>query len=252
MMCVFNIKYSEGLLFRRYVLSSTKPLSDVPLRVSDEGFLIRGLSPDKSVLVEVSIPSSSFAEYGVSGVNDLTLERDEVGKVLKKVGRNDVIQLGYEEGGGVVKAKLINSKSGVERSYDIRIAGLEGPVDPIQVELPVIIRVETSILQRIIKDVKLVGEELTIKYSKDAVEFTSLSEGREYRIVLERGKHLLELTSNTPGTATSTYDVDLLKAVLPVLTIFDVATIEFGPSLPLKISLSSEEGVNITSWIAPR
>lgn len=249
---MFSIRYSEGLLLRKYVLSSVKLLSDVPLRVSEDGFLIRGLSPDKSTLIEVSIPSNSFTEYNVSGVNDLTLERDEISKVLKKLGRNDVIQLNYEEGSGVVKAKLINSKSGVERSYEIRISGLEGPVDPIQVELPITVRVETSILQRIIKDAKLVGEELTIKYSKDSIEFTSLSEGREYKIVLERGKHLLELTSNFSGVATSTYDIDLLKTILPLLSVFDVATLEFGPSLPLKITLSSEEGVNITSWIAPR
>lgn len=249
---MFSIRYSEGLLFRKYVLSSTKPLSDVPLRVSEEGFLIRGLSPDKSILIEVSIPGSSFAEYSVSGDNDLTLERDEFSKVLKKLGRNDTIQLSYEEGSGVIKAKLINSKSGVERSYDVRVARLEGPVDPIQVELPVLIRVETSTLQRIIKDAKLVGEELTLRYSRDSVEFTSMSEGREYRVVLERGKHLLELASSSPGVITSTYDIDLLKTLIPVLLVFDVATLEFGSSLPLKISLSSEEGVNITSWIASR
>ncbi|MEM0086327.1 MAG: hypothetical protein QXD37_04735 [Zestosphaera sp.] len=249
---MFSIKYSEGLLFRKYVLSSTKPLSDVPLRVSEEGFLIRGLSPDKSILIEVNIPSSSFTEYSASGVNDLTLERDEFSKVLKKLGRNDTIQLSYEEGGGIIKAKLINSKSGVERSYDVRVAGLEGPVDPVQVELPVLVRVETSILQKIIKDAKLVGEELTMKYSRDSVEFTSLSEGREYMVVLERGKHLLELTSTYSGAAVSTYDIDLLKTLIPVLSVFDVATLEFGPSLPLKVSLSSEEGVNITSWVAPR
>lgn len=249
---MFSIRYSEGLLFRKYVLSSTKPLSDVPLRVSEDSFLIRGLSPDKSVLIEVSIPGASFTEYSVSGVNDLTLERDEFSKILKKLGRNDIIQLSYEEGSGVVKTKLVNSKSGVERSYDVRISGLEGPVDPIQVELPVTIKIETSILQRIIKDAKLVGEELTIKYSKDSVEFSSLSEGREYRVTLERGRHLLELTSSSLGVVTSTYDIDLLKTIMSVLSVFDVATLEFGPSLPLKISLLSEEGVSITSWIAPR
>ncbi|MGC8975658.1 MAG: hypothetical protein ACP5KB_05645 [Thermoprotei archaeon] len=249
---MFSIRYSEGLLFRKYVLSSTKPLSDVPLRVSEDSFLIRGLSPDKSILIEVSIPSASFTEYSVSGVNNLTLERDELSKILKRLGRNDIIQLSYEEGSGVVKAKLVNSKSGVERSYDVRISGLEGPVDPIQVELPVTIKVETSILQQIIKEAKLVGEELTIKYSKDSVEFSSLTEGREYRVTLERGRHLLELTSSSSGVAASTYDIDLLKTIVPVLSVFDVATLEFGPSLPLKISLLSEEGVSITSWVAPR
>ncbi|MFN3268275.1 MAG: hypothetical protein ACK416_03330, partial [Zestosphaera sp.] len=121
-----------------------------------------------------------------------------------------------------------------------------------EVELPALIRVETSILQRIIKEARLVGEELTIRCSKDVVEFTSLSEGREYRTSLERGKHLLELTLSVSGTISSTYDIDLLKTIIPILTIFDVATIELGPSLPLKISLSSDEGVSITSWIAPR
>ncbi|MEO3992809.1 MAG: hypothetical protein QN229_00615 [Desulfurococcaceae archaeon TW002] len=249
---MFSVRYSEGLLFRKYVLSSTKPLSDVPLRVSEDGFLIRGLSPDKSVLVELSIPGSSFTEFSVSGVNDLTLERDEISKVLKKVGKNDSIQLNYDEGSGSVRAKLVNSKSGVERSYEIRVAALEGPVDPIQIELPVVIRVETSILQRIIKEAKLIGEELTIRCFKDVVEFTSLSEGREYRTSLERGKHLLELTSNVSGAVSSTYDIDLLKTIIPILTIFDVATLELGPSLPLKISLTGEDGVSITSWIAPR
>ncbi|MEM2020775.1 MAG: hypothetical protein QXP80_00920 [Zestosphaera sp.] len=249
---MFSIKYLDGVSFRKYVGSAIKPLSDVPLRVSEDGLLIRGLSPDKSVLTEVFIPHHAFEEYRVSGVNDLTVDRDEFSKVLKRLGTEDTITLTYEEGGGKVDAKLVNTKSGVERGYEVRVLSLEGPVDPIQLDLPVSIKVETAILQRLIRDVSLVGDELSVRYSGDVVRFSSFSEGREYLMTLERGKHLLELSSSTSETVDSTYDVDLVKSVAPALSAFDVAAIEFGPSLPFRIALSGEEGVNISFWIAPR
>lgn len=249
---MFSVKHPDGLSFRKYLVSVAKPLSDIPLRVSEEGFLVRGLSPDKSVLAEVFIPPTVFEEYNVSGVNDLTIERDELIKILKRLGKNDSLILAYEEGGGRVRAKLVNSKSGVERSYDVRVASLEGPVDPIQVDLPITMRVETSIMERVLRDAKLVGEELTITCSGDVVEFTSSSEGREFRTVLERGKQLLELTSEAKERVSSTYDIDLLKTAAVALSAFEVALVGFGPSLPLKISLSGEEGVSVTLWVAPR
>ncbi|MEM2005822.1 MAG: hypothetical protein QW705_02865 [Zestosphaera sp.] len=249
---VFSIKHPDGLSFRKYLVSVAKPLSDIPLRVSEEGFLVRGLSPDKSVLAEVFMPPGVFEEYNVSGVNDLTIERDELLKILKRLGKGDSLLLKYEEGGGKVRAMLVNSRSGIERGYDVRVASLEGPIDPIQVELPISMRVETSIVQRLLKDAKLVGEELTITYSGDAVEFLSSSEGGEFRTVLERGKQLLELTSETKERVSSTYDIDLLKTATVALSAFDVALICFGPSLPLKISLTGEDGVGVTLWIASR
>ncbi len=248
---MFNIKYSDGAALKKYLYGVIKPLSEVPLKVTESEFIIRGLSPDKSVMAEVYIPSQAFEAYSVSASNKLVLDRDEFNRVLKRFTKKDSVTFSYEDGKEEMSIVLTNTKTGAERSYAIRVISLEEPVEALDVKLHVLTRLESKVLKKLVSDSALVGDELEVSLDDNRLIFKVSSENKWYEMTLEQGKHLLELKSEVKK-AKCVYDVDLLKSIKSALTVVDIATLEFGSDLPLKISLVTEEGVKLTFWIAPR
>ncbi len=249
---MFNVKYPDGAALKKLFYGTIKPLSEVPIKVDATSFTVRNLSPDKNVLVEIYIPSTVFETYDVTGETLVTGNRDEFLKVIRRGTKKDVVNLRYDDGADSIAISLINTKTGAERSY--RVSVLEYGkelVQPLELELPVKMQIASEDLKKLISDAKLVGEELELVYSDGSVTASSRSEGKEFKEVLSLDKPLIALESKE-STVSSRYDIDLLKSVASSFEAGDVATVEFGSGLPMKIELIADDGSRITIWIAPR
>jgi len=249
---VFTLRYPDGALFKRLIYGSLKPLSEVPLSVTSESFLIRALSPDKNLLVEVYIPSTAFETYDVTGDALLTLDRDEFTKAVRKGTKRDNVTLRYEDGARYVIFTLTNTKTGAERSYQITVleTGRE-LIQSLDLDLPVRMQMESKDFKKIISDAKIIGDELEISYNSGEVIVKSISEGKMFEEKLLLDRPLLSLESREDA-ASSKYDLDLLKSIASTLEAADVVTIEFGAGLPMRIAIAAEDGSRVTFWVAPR
>jgi len=249
---LFRVTYPNGATFKKMMQGALKPLSEVPIQVTNELFLIRALSPDKNILVEITIPNAAFESFEVSSETSVTASRDQLLKSIRRALRRDTVTLEYKEGERSLKLILTNTQTGTERSYDIEIseAGTE-PVQSLQLDLPVRFQIATDDLRKIVRDAKLVGDELEIVYKEGSIEVLSRSEGKEFRETLSLDKPLYSLESSE-SMVSSKYDVDLLKSISTSFNVADIALVEFGPSLPMKITLSVDDGSKLVFWIAPR
>jgi len=249
---VFTVKYPDGALFKRLTYGSLKPLSEVPLSVTSDSFLIRALSPDKNLLVEVYIPSTAFETYDVTSDTLLTLDRDEFSKTVRKGTKRDTVTLRYEDGARHLVFTLTNTKTGAERTYQITVleTGRE-LIQSLNLDLPVRMQMESKNFKKVIADAKIIGDELEISYNSGEVTVKSVSEGRMFEEKLSLDRPLLSLESRE-DTASSKYDLDLLKSIASTLEAADVVTIEFGTGLPMRVTLATEDGAKVTFWIAPR
>ena len=249
---MFNVKYPDGSLLKKMLQGSLKPLSEAPIKADENSFLIRGLSPDKNIMVEIYIPSMAFETYDVSGETKVVADRDEFLKAVRRGTKRDTVVLRYEDGSETMILGLINTKTGSERTYQVRVIGFgQELIQSLELDLPVKMQMEPEEFRKIISDAKLVGEELEISYKEGEVTVSSRSEGKEFREVLKLDKPLLSLESKE-SAVTSMYDIDLLKSVAPSLDIGDVVTVEFGAGLPMKLLVTSDDGSKITVWVAPR
>jgi len=249
---MFNLRYPDGAALKKIFYGTLKPLSEVPIRVDSSSLTVRGLSPDKNILVEIYVPSTAFETYDISAENLITGDRDEFLKVVRRATKKDVINLRWEDGAESMFVSLINTKTGTERTYRVRVleTGKE-LIQSLELDLPVKVQIASEDLRKIISDAKLVGEELNIAYKDGSLEVSCRSEGKEFRETLSVDKPLLGLESKE-STVTSRYDVDLLRTLAPALDAADVAVVEFGAGLPLKLSLTTDDGSRITAWVAPR
>ncbi|MEM1623359.1 MAG: hypothetical protein QW780_01590 [Sulfolobales archaeon] len=249
---MFKLVHGDGGKLKKIFSGVVKPLETVPVRVSSEGLELRSLTPDKNMMLEVFIPSTSFELVEVESETTLALSRDDFLRSIKRASKRDTVTMQYEKASRYVRLLLTNIKTGVEREFSIEISeAVTELIAPIQVELPVRFQISFEDLKKLVRDVKVVGDEIGLVFRENSIEVSGASESKSYRTSLSLDKPLYQLESREV-VVSSKYDVDYLRTVLPAISVADLVSVEFGSSLPLKVYTSLEDGTKITIWIAPR
>ncbi|MEM1679970.1 MAG: hypothetical protein QXT01_00895 [Sulfolobales archaeon] len=249
---MFKIKYPVGARIKRIFQDSLKPIDEVPISVDADGLLIRALSPDKNLLVEVVMPQTAFELFDVNRRTTITVDKSQFLRSFRKVGKKDSVLIEFEEGNRALKLTLINMRTGVERNYVVNVREVGNElVSSINIDLPVRFQIPSEDLRKIIADAKLIDEDLELRYEGNRIEVVSTSENKMFKQILALDRPLYFLEAKETQVS-SKYDLDLLKALAKSFTLADVTTVEFGPSLPIKISVEIGDGSRITYWIASK
>ena len=249
---MFKLVYGDGGRFKRVFSGVIKPLESLPLRVASEGLEVRALTPDKNMMIEVIMPSTAFEVVEVESETTLALSRESFLRSIRRASKRDSVTMQYERAARYLRILLTNVKTGVEREFPVEISeAVTSLIEPIEIDLPVRFQISIEDLKKLIRDVKIVGDEMEMVFRDNSVEVIGASEGKSYRTTLTLDRPLYRLESREVMVS-SKYDVDYLRTVLPALSVVDLVNVEFGSSLPLKLYTSSEDGTRITVWIAPR
>lgn len=249
---MFKLVYGDGSKFKRIFSGVVKPLEAVPIRVSPEGLELRALTPDKNMMLEVVVPGTVFESIEVESVVNLSLSRDGFLRSVRRATKRDAVTMHYERASRYVRLLLTNIKTGVEREFAIEISEVATElIEPIQVELPVRFQISLEDLKKLVRDVKIVGDELELVFKENVIEVSGVSEGKSYKTSLTLDRPLYQLESREVMVS-SKYDADYLKTVLSALSAADLVSVEFGSGLPLKVYAPLEDGTKISVWVAPR
>lgn len=249
---MFRIKYPVGAKIKKIFQGSLKPVDEVPMSVDSSRFLVRCLSPDKNLLVEILIPQTAFELFEVDKETTLTVDKLQLMRSLRRVTKKDSILIEFNEGSRVLKLTLTNLKTGVERNYtvDVKEVGSE-LIGSINVDLPIRFQIPSEDFRKIISDARLINEDLELRYEENNIQVVSTLENKMFKQTLALDRPLYSLEAKE-SQASSKYDLDLLRALASSLTLTDITTVEFGPSLPLKILIEMSDGSRITYWIASK
>ncbi|MEM2157881.1 MAG: hypothetical protein QXO72_02545, partial [Sulfolobales archaeon] len=228
---MFRVKYPVGARIKRVFQGSLKPIDEVPINVDSDGFLVRALSPDKNLLVEVLIPQTAFELFEVRKKTSLTVDKVLLLRSLRRVSKKDSVLMEFDENSKALKLVLINARTGMERSYLVDVKEVSSElVGSINIDLPVRFQIPSEDFKKIVADAKLVDEDLELTYENDRIIVSSSSENKMFRQTLALDKPLYSLEAKD-SRASSKYDLDLLRALANSLTLADITTIEFGSSL---------------------
>ena len=250
----FRAIYPAATKFKYIVETITKALDEIPFIATAEGLYVKSLSPDKTTMLVLTMPVTTFEEYNVEKDKVVfVVPSDELKRAAKRGTRNDMVEMVLEEDQRRLKMTFIDKKTGVTRTFYIplREAVVEELNEP-QVELSVIARLNADDFKNIIRDAKIVSDEVEFTAHEDRLEAHSLSMQKEYRCVMEIGNPLItyEVKGNPPIRAK--YAIDLLQASLKAASTADTVTVEFGEALPMKLTFDLPGGSTLVYWVSPR
>ena len=248
---VFRAIYPAGTKFKYIVQTLAKSLDEIPFIATPEGLMVRSLSPDKTTMLVLNMPSITFNEYECDTEETFIIDADELNRVAKRGTRNDLVELRLDRESRRFVVSFKDKKTGISRSFNLTLR--EGTVEKIsepKVSLSVMAKMLTDDFKHILRDIKLVGDEVEFIAYENKLEIKCITPQKEYQSILELDKPLLTLIVSQPSSAT--YAVDLLETTLKATTAAEAVTIEFGTNLPLKLTFELPGGGILVYWIAPR
>ncbi|MDK6027966.1 hypothetical protein QPL79_01115 [Ignisphaera sp. 4213-co] len=249
-----RITYPVGAVIKVVAQALKSIVDQIPIVISLDQFSIEALSPDKVSMILFSIPSVAFEEYSVSEEVRIIADRDEFVKSLRRASKRDKVTFEYMAGGRELKVRVFNVRNNVEREYAVPLSEVSfDRIGSINVELEVSANLPSSELVSIIKDVSIVGEEMSLIYSSELNGIKVVAHGDlgSYETVLKQFHPLTYLESTVSNTIAK-YSVEHLKAIAKLLNLADECSISFGSDKPLKISFEITGGSKVEIWVAPR
>ncbi|MEM4661440.1 MAG: DNA polymerase sliding clamp [Desulfurococcaceae archaeon] len=249
---MFKVLYPNASKLKKVVQALSKLSDEFPLYVTGNGMDIKVLSPDKTMLAVLTLPSLVFEEFSVDEETTIITSATELRKIIRRASRNDALLLTISKETDELVLVLKDRKTGIEREFGVPlIPRPPEPVPELQLDLPISFTMLSKDFKDLVGDLKLVGEEALFSYEDGKVIIRSVEQQKEYVCELREGNPLILLAS-TVEKARVSYSIEMLMVAAGAAEASKHVIISFDTGKPLKIEYELAGGGKLTYWIVPR
>jgi proliferating cell nuclear antigen PCNA len=177
----------------------------------------------------------------------LALNLNNLKQILKRAGANDILTMELKES----KFKL-TMKSNTTRTFYLPIIEFDEKEQKVpELDFPVSIETDVSILNEAIEDVDIVAESVSLIAQK--TKFTISAEGDLSRAKIEiEPDDQTEIKADTEDVVKSKYSIEYLKKMIQASKLAPKVTINFNKDYPLKLNYKVMNKLMLNFILAPR
>ena len=205
---VFSAK-TQGSDDLKAIISAISTLVEEATFVSTaEGITFRGMDPSHVALIDISWPNSAFEKYECDSDTKFGVRIDEFAKLIKRADKQDNIEISISED------NMLLVTIGKNKKYKMRLIESSASDTPLpKIPYDAKIGLTSTTFDKILGDVQVVSDYLTIKTSNSKAEFSGKGDSGEVVIDLEKGmEEITEIT--TKNDSTGTYSLEYLNPVV--------------------------------------
>jgi len=244
---VFSAKTSGSDDLKAIISAISTLVEEATFVASAEGITFRGMDPSHVALIDISWPNSAFEKYECDSDIKFGVRIDEFSKLIKRADKSDSIEISISED------NMLLVKIGQNKQYKIRLiegSATDTPLPKIpfdtKIELP------STSFDRILGDVQVVSDYLTMKADDSKAEFSGKGDSGEVKIDLPRNHQELRSLS-VKEESTGTYSLEYLNPVVKAVgTTAESITCEYSSAKPLRIEFKVANIGRIHFYLAPR
>ena len=212
-----------------------------------EGISFRGMDPSHVALIDISWPNSAFEKYQCDGDIKFGVRIDEFSKLIKRAEKKDSIEINISED------NMLHVSIGKNKKYKMRLiesSASETPLPKIPYDSK--IRLSSSIFDKILGDIEVVSDYLSVKATPHTVEFSGKGDTGEAFEKFEKDMQELEEIS-VNHESTGTYSLEYLNPIVKAIgSTSGSISLEFSSSKPLRIEFKVANIGRIHFYLAPR
>ncbi len=244
---VFSAKTS-GSDDLKAIISAISTLVEEATFVSNaEGITFRGMDPSHVALIDISWPNSAFEKYECDNEFKFGVRVDEFSKLIKRAEKQDSIEISISE------ENMLLVTIGKNKKYKMRLIESTASDTPLpKIPYDAKIGLTASSFDKILGDVQVVSDYLTIKANPSKAEFSGKGDSGEVVIELEKGMEQLTDIS-VKQESIGTYSLEYLNPVVKAVgTTAGTVTCEYSSAKPLRIEFKVANIGRIHFYLAPR
>jgi len=244
---VFSDKTSGSDDLKAIISAISTLVEEATFVANAEGITFRGMDPSHVALIDISWPNSAFEKYECDNDIKFGVRVDEFSKLIKRAEKQDSIEIGISED------NMLLVTIGKNKKYKMRLIESSASDTPLpKIPYDAKIGLMSSAFDKILGDVQVVSDYLTIKATTSKAEFSGKGDSGEVVIDLEKGMEQLTDIS-VKQESIGTYSLEYLNPVVKAVgTTAGSVTCEYSSAKPLRIEFKVANIGRIHFYLAPR
>lgn len=247
---MFRLKVADAKLLRDMITAISILVDEATFKLEPDGMKLRAMDPSRVAMVDFEWPKTVFEEYECSQSAKMCVNITELLKLLKRAGRDEVVELSLDEQTAKLNVKIAGKYA---RNFTMpTLEASEEEVPTPKITFNVKVKATTDGLTQAIEDAQLVSDHVRLEADPEKVVFNATGDLMGAIITLQKGSDtLLELEAKEPSKATFSlsYLTEIIKAASATS---DIATLEFSSDMPIRLDFQQAKEGRLTFYLAPR
>lgn len=244
---VFSAKTSGSDDLKAIISAISTLVEEATFVSSAEGITFRGMDPSHVALIDISWPNSAFEKYECDTDTKFGVRIDEFSKLIKRANKQDPIEISISEN------NMLLVTIGKNKKYKMRLIESSASDTPLpKIPYDAKISLSSSAFDKILGDVQVVSDYLTIKTDNSKAEFSGKGDSGE--VVIDLEKDMDEISEiSAKEESVGTYSLEYLNPVVKAVgTTAGNVTCEYSGAKPLRIEFKVANIGRIHFYLAPR
>ena len=243
----FSAKTNTSEEWKAIISAISTLVEEATFEATVEGVSFRGMDPSHVALIDISWPNSAFEKYSCDGDIKFGVRIDEFSKLIKRAEKSDGVEINISDD------SMLHVSIGKNKKYKMRLIESSASDTPLpKISYDSKITLSSSRLDKILGDIDVVSDYLSIKTTQKNVEFSGKGDAGEATINLEKDMEDVEdisVSQESSGTYSLEYLDPIVKAVGGTA---DTIICEFSSEKPLRIEFKVTNIGRIHFYLAPR
>jgi len=254
---MFEARLTQGIILKQLVDAIKDLVQDANIDVATNEITIQAMDSSHVSLVAVSLREGMFDHYRCDRPISLGFNSQNLSKILKCAGNDDVITLKAEEEGENLTLMFESPNQDRIADFELKLMDIDGE----QLGIPdttykTTIRMPSNEFQRIIRDLQVLGDTCIISCTKEGIKFSVSGDMGTGNVLIRQN------TSSDKEEDHVIIDMDEpveLTFALRYLNFFTKATglgkrviLSMSPEVPIVVEYPIEETGDIKFYLAPK
>ncbi|MDA4124876.1 MAG: proliferating cell nuclear antigen (pcna) [Thaumarchaeota archaeon] len=233
------------------VASAVKTLvEEATFEATGESMTFRAMDPSHVALVDLSWPNTAFEKYECDKPFKFSLRVEDLVKLIGRSDSKDSVEITSTEEDAI----MMKFTNGYKREFTIHLIESTGGAAPLpKLEFDTKVTLTKSIFEKLLSDISVVSDQVTILATKDKLAFSGKSDVGKADIALEKNDaDVLELQVGAESKAT--YSIDYLIGIIKAMGgVSDTLLAEFSTKKPIRLEFKlNDQGARVHYFLAPR
>ena len=223
-------------------------VNEARFKITPDAIELVAMDPANVAMVIFKLFSSCFTEYDVKSETEIAINLNNLKQILRRAKPSDMLSLEVTP-----ENKLqIKLKSKTTRTFSIPIIELDEREQKIpDLNFPISIQMQSSILNDAIEDVDIVAESVTFAAEKDKLVVAAEGDLSKANIEINADDDT-KITADTSDKVKSKYSIEYLKKMMAGSKLSDTVVMHFNKDYPLKMEYKVVDKILLAFILAPR
>ncbi len=235
----------------RAVSSVIKTLvEEATFEAGGEALSFRAMDPSHIALVDLYWPKNAFERYECDKPFKFSVRVEDFVKLIGRTETRDSIEMTSTQ----EDALLLRLMDGYKREFTLHLIESTSAASPLpKLDFDVRLSMNKGTFERVLTDVSVVADQVTISSLKESVSFSGKSDVGAATVQLNRDSAEV-LGLDVKQDAQATYSIEyLLNTSKAVASASDTVVCEYSAKTPVKLEFKlNEQGSRIHLFLAPR